>query len=444
VTVDESSAQPPDSPASETASERSQLALDRYNAAMRRPRILYAAVITIIVAVVAVSVRIAWTHGEVAHTTLKTAAAPAPSVALQSPSAMLQAKWHSDDHTAIGTPYWGGTVVTYSVDSVRGRDAMTGAIMWSYTRTDRTVCQAIQDQGVTIAIFELHGNCDQVTAVDSATGERKWTRTLDKDRQPLDGHPTYSVDQYTILFTTPKVIYALDPGGGLDRWTFSQPGCTIHNAVLGSQGALISQTCDKPKCVGLKFCGAGQQLLLRDATAGRSDDAKNRDNPDRIKWNLIGSSAVPASADQLVSAVDTTANELEVLDVTKGSMLGRLPLQGGASGEPTHVSTARAELLWIGGVTYSVELTGADFFWSTETSGPPTVTALPGSGDGAVDLTGASLAVYGASGAPGIALLAPGTGKVAHTFPVDAAPRSLAYPFGSGFVIAGTATAVYQ
>jgi hypothetical protein len=444
VTVDESSAAPPESPTPPHAAQpatRAELALGRYRADLRRRRIWYYGAIAVVVVALAVTVIIAWSHGEAAHTTLKTAT-PAPSVTLQNPSNPPQQAWQNADHTAIGTPYWGGTVVTYSADSVRGRAAATGEVTWSYTRTDRTVCQAIQDQGVTIAIFELHGNCDQVIALDSATGERKWTRTLDKDGMPLNGHPTYAVTQYTIMLTTPTVIYALDPAGGLDRWTFHQAGCTISSAVFGTEGALISQTCAKPDCDGLKFCGAGKQLLLRDATAGRNDDDKHKDNPDQIKWNLIGSGLLPASADQLISAIDVTANRLDVLDVTKGSTLGKLSLQGTASGAITQIPTAHAELLWIGGVTYSVELTGADFFWATPTTAPPTVVPLPGMLEGTTDLHQSAVSVADTTG---IVQLDPGTGRVRKTFPVAAPPTgSLAYPFGSGFVVSGSGTTVYR
>ena len=55
-----------------------------------------------------------------------------------------------------------------------------------------------------------------------------------------------------MLIWTSQVIYAINPAGnqdfgskngGLDRWVFAETGCTIHDAVLGSAGALISQTC---------------------------------------------------------------------------------------------------------------------------------------------------------------------------------------------------------
>ncbi|MCU1655966.1 MAG: uncharacterized protein JWO57_622 [Pseudonocardiales bacterium] len=448
MTVDESRAEQPPDPAQPDSAPSpgqptsGQLALERYRKSMRRWRLVYLGAILVVVAALATWVGVAWSRGEIAHTTLKTAGTPAASVSPQTPSATLTEAWHTDDRTAIGTPYWGGTVVTFSNDSVRGRNGASGAITWSYTRTDRTVCQAIQDQGVTIAIFELHGNCDQVTALDSATGQRKWTRTLDKDGQPVNGHPTYSVGQYTVLVTTPTVVYAIDPGGGLDRWTFSQSGCTIRSAVIGSQGALISQLCDTPNCAGLKFCGKGEQLLLRDGSASRSDDDKNKANPDQIKWNLVGTRAVPASADQLISAVDPATNELRVLDVTKGTLLHRLSLRGTATGDIAQVATARAELLWISGYTYSVELTGADFFWMASTPGPPSVTPLPGAPAGSNDLNQSSVT---AAGSGAIVLLDPGTGKVTRTFSVGAIPAgSRVYSFGPGFVVAGDATAVYR
>lgn len=435
----------PESAAVVTAARDSadELPIERYNHRMRRNRLIYFGVIAVVVAAVAVAAAVVWSRGEAAHTTLHTAASPAPSVAPQTPSATQQQAWRSEDRAAIGTPYWGGTVVTYSTDSVRGRNGSTGAITWTYTRTDRTVCQAIQDQGVTVAIFELHGNCDEVTALDSATGARKWTRTLDRDHQPLNGHPTYSITPYTIMLTTPTVIYAFDPAGGLDRWVYRPVGCRINSAVIGVQGALISQTCIRPRCDGLKFCGAGPQLLLRDASAGRSDDDKDKANPDQIKWDLIGTSAVPATADQLISAVDTTAGQLQVLSLAKGVTVARQSLTGGASTAGMAASTTdRAELLWIAGTTYAIDFDGTNVLWTAATPTLPTVTARASQPAVAPELNTATLAVIGPAG---ITLLDPLTGLPTRTFPV-AAPRagSLAYPFGTGFVVAGPSTTGYR
>jgi len=240
-----------------------------------------------------------------------------------------------------------------------------------------------------------------------------------------------------LMVDNPGVLLAAFADAGAD-------GCTIHSAVIGTQGALISQTCAHPKCDGLTFCGSGPQLLLRDAGAGRSDAAKDRANPDQIKWNLIGTSAVPASADTLISAVDPVARQLQVLDVAKGATRSRLQLPGGvaSTGGIAALASDRAELLWIAGTTYAVGTTGAALLWTAPTSAPPTVTQVTGTASSTPDLQASSVAVAGAGG---ITLLDPGTGKTARSFPV-AAPRSgsLVYPLGTGFVVAGAATTVYR
>jgi PQQ-like domain len=448
VTADERGAggQPPEKAQTGTttvAKTDTQVALERYGRRMRRSRAIYFAVIAVVVLALGITVGIAWSHGEAAHTSLHSAPSPAPSVALRVPSPTLRQLWRNGERTAIGTPYWGGTVVSSTADSVRGRDAATGRLTWSYTRTDRTVCQAIQVLGVTLAVFELHGNCDQVTALDSGTGERRWTRTLDKDGHPLDGHPSYSLTQFTVVFTTPSVSYAIDPNSGLDRWVYQPPGCTIRGAVIGAAGALISQSCTKPNCTGLKFCGAGAQLLLRDASLGRSDDAKDSANPDRIKWDLIGTSAVPASADKVIAAVDPAAGELRLFDEAKGTPLESVALQGTpitAEGIAA-LATDRAELFWISGTTYSIALTGA-LLWTAPTQTPPTVTLLSGTQGSTPDLSQSSISVAGPSG---IELLDPGSGTTIRTFTLTPPPRAtLVYPFGSGFVLCGAATTVYR
>lgn len=414
-------------------------AVARYRAEMNRKRAWYYAAIGAAVVALVVAAAVAWSHGEITHTTIRTAAKPAPSIGLQAPSATLTQAWTSPDHTASGRPVWGGTVVTYDAHSVRGRDAATGAITWAYTRKDRRVCSAAQTGGVTVAIFELAGNCDQVTTLDSATGQRKWTRTLDEQGQPLNGRAAIQIGSFTILFTTPSVVYGIDPNSGIDRWVFSQKDCTVRSAVLGSSGALISQSCDRPDCSGKKFCGSGPQLLLRDGTNSRNDS--DGANPDRIKWNLIGNTAVPVSADELVSALEPDGR-LDVLDPDKGTVRSTLTLSPAPASIDgiDRLTSAEAELVHIGTTTYAIKPSGTQL-WSAQTPVLPSVTAPSNTTEIAYLATG----VVAVPTADGLAVLDGTTGKVRTSFPVGAPPEgSRVYPLGTGFVVAGPTTTVYR
>lgn len=444
---------PPEAPPRADADADADAALHRYTRRMRPWRVTYAVGLLVAAIVLLVIVKIAYSVGEISHATLHRAGQAPPSIAVQSPSPTLTSAWHTTDHAAIGTPSYGGTVITYDAHSVRGRDARTGSITWSYTRTDRTVCTAIQTAGVTIAVFELHGNCDELTGLDSGTGARQWTRTLDKDSNQVDhainGHPHYAVGQYTVMIWTPQVIYAIDPSGnqdvgnksgGLDRWVFAEQGCTIGDAVLGSGGALISQTCTDRDCADLKFCGNGPQLLLRDPTTGeQTDSTKNHGNPDQITWNRIGSNLIPATADTVISAVSPDGTSLVELSAAKGAVQGRLPLSGG-TGPVTATATGDGDLLRFGGITYALGQDAPAFAWQAETAAVPTVTSR--TGDGAPNLAFARLTVPTSDG---IATLSPAKGTVTHRFAVPSpAPGSVVYPFGTGFLVAGPQTVLYR
>ncbi len=420
---------------------RDQVARARYRTRLRRWRVGYAVLIALAALVLGTVVKTAYSHGEISHATLHPVSSAPPSVPLRTPGATLQQAWTSSDRTAIGQPYWRGTVVTHDEHSIRGRDAQTGRTTWSYTRSDRTLCQAIQDQGVSIAVFEVNGNCDELTALDTDKGSREWTRTLDKDGAELNGHPSYVVTPYTVMLTTPGAVYAVDPSSGLDRWVFQQDGCSVRGAVLGLKGALISQTCAGRTCTDdLKFCGNGEQLLLRDATAGENtDSSKNKGNPDQIKWNLIGSNLVPASAGEVISAVSADGADLVVLGPDKGNAVRRLPLAQ-RSTTITDDAAADAEVLRIGNTSYAITGNRSAFSWHAATAAATTVTGK--SGTGTPSLSNALLAVPTSTG---IATLDPNTGAVLRSFAVPApAAGSRAYPLGTGFLVAGTPTTYYR
>jgi hypothetical protein len=424
----------------------SEAALARHARRMRPLRIAYVAVLTVLAAVLASIVVVAYRHGEISHATLRTVAKPPAPVVLGTPSQPLTPAWTSGDTTAIGAPEFQGTVVTHDQHTVRGRNARTGAQTWSYTRTDRPVCAAIQTAGVTVAVYQLHGNCDELTALDTRTGARKWTRTLDKDGAGFDGRASYSVLSGEIMFVSATSIYALqttgtaDAGnGGLDYWVFHHPGCTINGGLLGLGGALISQTCVHEDCSDNKFCGDGRQLLLRDAIKGTEDDSKST-NPDQIVWNLIGSDLVPTSAGHVIAARDPAGGTLEVLDPKHGRPTARLPLAAPSTARTpaAFTSAGDADLVWVGGHTYAIR--GTSVQWQTDTPNVPTVTAPAGAAP--PDLAQARLAVATSAG---IAELDGATGHPARTFSVAApAAGSLVYPLGTGFLVAGPSTVCYR
>jgi outer membrane protein assembly factor BamB len=418
-------------PASAPPVTPADAALIRYGADLRRRRIAYFAVLAVLLAAVGTVVGVAWSRGEVSHASLHRFRPGPPNLPLASPSANPQPAWRTSDRLADGVPQWFGTVITFSDHTVGGRNARTGARTWSYTRTDRTICAVGQAAGTTIAAFENRGNCDELDAFYSGTGTRRWTRTLDFDGLPINGRPTFQTTAFTYMITSGLAVYAIDPVTGYNRWTYHRDACRIRGAVLGSAGALISQTCSpRVKCAAQKFCQRGAQVFLRDGSAGRQDDSK--DNPDKIKWLTADGSTLPVAADQVVLTVEPDAAALHLLDPTKGTLDRRLPLPAASgAGAPSAVAAADAEIVWLAGRTYVIKPDATRPLWSRATSSLPTVVSSTGQADPA--LADARITV---SSAGGVAVLNSADGRVSAAFKLGAqAPGSVAWPLGTGFVV---------
>ena len=417
MTIDEDIAE--QGPAPDPARE----ALERHVTAMRRQRRWYVAVIAAVAAAAIAVALVVWYTGEITHVHLSTAAKPPPPVSLGTVTARPALAWQSTDATAIGTPFAGSTVITFSRHTVTGREALTGKPVWSYTRSDRTVCTAVQSGGNTIAIYEKDGNCDEVTTLDSATGDRQWERTLTDN-----GHPTYQISQYTLLIVTDSAVHAIDPSGGLDRWDYMQPsGCHTRSAVLGSAGTLISQR-----------CADGDHLALHDPNAG--DESKD---PKPIKWRLDKTSTIPVAADSFIGALDPGTGQLITYDAAKGKVAARTTLQPTptATANISQVAASQAELVWIGGTVYALDTSGTQT-WSAPADALPTLTS-PNTSAVTPDLGNAVVLVPTSSG---VAALDGNTGKSSAQYPVPAPPKgSQIFPLGRGFLVAApTSTAVYQ
>src|ERR1700712_4708679 len=143
----------------------------------RRGMRIYAAVLVGLVVLAFVAVKLAYAHGELNKVSASTGTAPA-SIPARTTGNALSLAWQSGDQPAGGNPFADGIVVGYDAHTVNGRDALTGAVRWHYTRSDETVCSVLQQDSSTIAIYRRKGNCDEVTGFVTATGVAKWYRTL--------------------------------------------------------------------------------------------------------------------------------------------------------------------------------------------------------------------------------------------------------------------------
>lgn len=405
--------------------------LARYVASMRRQRRWYLLAIGVVAAAALAVTLVVWFTGEITHVHLRTAAAAPPSVPVGTPPPAPAVRWQTSDTAAIGAPVSGGTVVTYSPHTVRGRNALTGAVTWSYTRTDRSVCQVVQAQAKTVAIYENGGSCDEVSTFDTGTGQRAWTRTLDENGLTVSGHPAVIAGTDTFYVWEPGFVYALDPVSGYDRWTYpATTGCLLSSVVPGSAGVLMSE-----------HCASGDQLFLRDRTAATDDKQSTDDKKNQVLWRLPHTSSVPAVADSVVAALDPGTHQLVTYDQGKGTVQQHITL----SPAPTTTtpmlgsSAGQEEVLWIAGTSYALSGTGSQE-WSAPTGTLPTVSAPDGS-TVIADLGAARILVPTATG---VSALDGTTGKVTTKYPVPPpAAGSRVFPLGNGLLVAGTSTAYY-
>jgi outer membrane protein assembly factor BamB len=409
---------PPASTPPEPAAAAQPRALADYLARMRRQRKIYLAALAMLAVLIVVVVQVVMRTGEISHATLLPAKSAVASPTADTPSTTLTRAWSTTDAMASGVPFSGGTVITYNQHTVTGRNYATGEAVWTYTRTDLSTCTVFQERDLAIAIFaDRDGYCDEMSTFDAGTGTRGWFRTLDSNGNNQTSRPVITGSDTTIMITTPKFIQAIDPGGGIERWTFIQPtGCTTTTAVLGEDGVLIGQK-----------CADGDHLVLRDATLNDDDDHKNK----TTKWRLDKTNMVPASADELISAIDPKTGELVSYAAADGKVMSRQALTPSPDlDQPVlPVDGQTSELLTIGATTYAIDSAAATLRWSSQLAGLPTWA------DGRLYVMTDK----------GISRLDGETGKPVESFAIPAPPAgSRVYQLGRGFVVGGSSTTVYH
>lgn len=370
-----------------------------FAARRRRWRIWYTAGVSLVVLAAGGTMAVAIGDGEAAHATLRTSS-PAAGLPGGPVSAHPALRWATSDHPASGDPLWVGTVITWSSHQLSGRDARTGAVRWSYRRTDATVCAAAQRQGTAFVLFRRGSNCDELSTFDASTGARGWYRTLADD-----GAAQMTVGNTGLILTYPGSIHLIVAETGIDRYDrVVQPaGCTISTVAAGSAGVLYTQD-----------CADGRHLVLQDNVA------------DRQSWRVpVGPAVVAASAGQLVTSYDPSGGQLQMRSAADGTLTSLpvlSPTPAGSLGTATEITGAT--LLPIAGRMYALTPQGVQI-WSLASRGPATQQPTNPSTTMIATAAGASQVVVA-------------TGTVARSFTFPAASEGArVYPAGAGLLVAG-------
>jgi hypothetical protein len=390
-------------------------ALQAYRIRNRRAMQIYGAALALVVLLAFGAVRLAYARGEINKVDKASAPAATP-LPIALPASTLSLKWRSNDRPAGGNPYSDGVVVTYDQRSVNGRDAVTGDLRWHYRRSDETLCSVVQQDQTTIAIYNRHGNCDEATGFETATGEPKWYRTLtDNGRTAVASAPN------VVLILGDHSVHVIDNAGGLDRWAWASPaGCTVDRALAGSIGVLISY-----------HCGDHRHLALR----ALIDSAE--------KWDVtVSEPQVPIAAHALVAAINPDTAVITTYSADKGAVGERLPAISatGLGDAVAALPRAQTTIDGTGPVNLGVELVriGSDLYalsgkgklnWNAPTTGSPWVltddlVAAPTSG--------------------GVTLYRVTDGRVQQTISLPSSGDLTAYPVGPGMLLAATTTQVYM
>lgn len=336
----------------------------------------YVAVVLIVVATLVVGL-VVWARSDIRHTTLTTAADPGPPPAEPTvfPPSLAQI-WERPSADTPVPVIAGSDMVTGDGDQVVGRDPLTGAQRWSYTR-DLGLCTVGAAWNDAIAIYRRGTHCSEVTALDGNTG----TRTATRDGDAQDGTTVVTDGNYvtatgpTLLDTwRSDLVQTMEYGDVPD---FVNPnrqprsGCTYGSvaAAEGTVGVI-------ERCTG----DAGDRL-----TAYRAMN-KEADTPSVLFSTVVGDhgARLVALNDHYAAVLVPNPTRLAVFDARNGDQVMAYPLSLPASdlgtdppGRLVAIATGAGSIYWFTG-SQTVSLSAGDFHpqWTIAgTLGPGTVFA---------------------------------------------------------------------
>ena len=205
-----------------------------------------------IVAVVAAAAALIWWTSDARATISRPALVPAPSpTPARAVPASLRQLWTATSAATVQPVVVGGTVVTGDGHAVQGRDPVTGAVRWSYSR-DSDLCGVSWVYRYAVAVYRDGRGCGQVSTIDGSTGRRGPARSSYADKRvelSSDGTTVLSAGDTRLELWRSDMVRMLSYGEIDARVKPSSKGlhtgCRLTSAAASSAATSVLEACGR-------------------------------------------------------------------------------------------------------------------------------------------------------------------------------------------------------
>jgi hypothetical protein len=285
------------------------------------------------------------------HTHYQRATSSPSTLPDQQPSTSLQRLWSTTGTPPATTAVGGSSVISADQHTITGRDPKTGAVRWSYERSNADICSWTVLESTVVVLYKNGKSCSDIDGFDADSGRERWYLNAD-----LSSDARLFTSGAMFYALTKKSLQAFYLANGNNAWVFDKSGCEFTDARSGSAGMAVIANCQDKEV---------PQLIRLDGGDGKQS------------WQIAapGTDPVLFSSDQDVIVLSTLRGKPALSAyAADGKALGSLNLPGAAT-TPWSPATAYGNDMvgYAGGRVVAVDTSSFAVMWSQPATGPAAI-----------------------------------------------------------------------